>query len=134
MPLEFQKPWARTSSKTTRLCGFLTIANRSSAPDRLLSATSPVARTVVLCGIKVMGATMSMGVLKDGLKVPAESTITLRPRGYHLCFLGTKRRPEPGDKVPVVLTFEKAGEQTFLLDVQAPGPVGKETLNEGAQA
>ncbi len=131
MPLEFQRPWARASDKTWRVCGFLTIVNRSSTPDRLLSAVSPMARAVTVCGIKVVGSAIAMRALKDGLNIPAETTITLKPRGYHLYFLGLHPHPQRGDKLPVTLTFEKAGAPKILLQVEAPGPVGKETLHEG---
>ena len=131
MPLEIRKPWARASDKTGRFCGFVTLANRSLPPDRLVSATSPIARLVAVCGIKVVGGNIAMRAFKGGFNVPADSEIEFRPRGYHLYFLGAKPRPKPGDKVPVTLVFEKAGAQTVMLDVQKPGPVGKETLHEG---
>ncbi len=134
MPVELQQPWARASDQSWRFAGYVTFANRSSTPDRLVSASSPIARAVVVCGIKVVGSKIGMRMLEDGLRIPADTTITLRPRGYHLYFLGTKRRPEQGEKVAVTLTFEKSGEQEILLEVRAPGPVGKETLHEGFQS
>ncbi|HZQ01905.1 MAG TPA: copper chaperone PCu(A)C [Reyranella sp.] len=135
MAPQIEKPWARASDRTSwRFCGFVTLVNRSSTPDRLIAASSPIARAVAVCGIKVVGSDIAMRALKGGLGVPADTTITLKPRGYHLYFLGAKPRPKPGDKVPVTLTFEKAGEQKIMLDVHAPGPVGKETLHEGVES
>ncbi len=134
MPLELQQPWARASDRSWRFCGFVTFANRSSSADRLIAASSPIARAIAVCGIKVMGGRIGMCTLKEGLRLPADTTITLRPRGYHLYFLGAKRRPKQGEKVAVRLTFEKAGEREIMLEVRAPGPVGKETLHEGVQS
>ncbi len=134
MPLELQQPWARASDRSWRFCGFVTFANRSSSADRLIAASSPIAKAVVVCGIKVMGSKIGMHTLENGLGIPSDTTITLRPRGYHLYFLGTKRRPKQGEKVAVTLTFEKAGEREIVLEVRAPGPVGKETLHEGVQS
>ncbi len=134
MPLELQQPWARASDKSWRFCGFVTFANRSSSADRLIAASSPIAKAVVVCGIKVMGCKIGMSTLRDGLRIPADTTITLRPRGYHLYFLGAEPRPKQGEKVAVTLTFEKMGEQKIMLEVRAPGPVGKETLHEGVQS
>ena len=71
-----------------------------------------------------------MRELANGLNVPAGVTLTLRPRGYHLYFLGAKPPPKAGDKVPVTLVFEKAGERKIVLEVESPGPVGKEVLTE----
>ena len=138
MALEITRPWGRASDRTSwRFCGFLTLTNRSSTPDRLIAATSPGVRGVAICGIKVVGGRIAMRTLKDGLKIPGETTITMKPRGYHLYFLGylgSKPRPARGSKVPVTLTFEHAGEQQILLDVEAPGPIGKETLHEGVKS
>lgn len=134
MSLEIQTPWARTSDTTVRSCGYFTVANRSADADRLVSASSPISRCVAICGIKVVGPNIAMGILKDGLKVPGETTITLRPRGYHLFFIGAKQRLKPGEKVPVTLTFEKSGERTLMFEVRAPGPVAKETLVEGVKS
>ena len=134
MPVELQQPWARASDQSWRFCGYVTVANRSATPDRLISVSSPIAREVVICGIKVEGSKIAMRTLEGGLRIPANTSITLRPRGYHLFFLGTKRRPEQGEKVAVTLTFEQAGEQEIMLEVRAPGPVGKETLHEGFQS
>jgi copper(I)-binding protein len=135
MSLEITKPWARASDRTLwRFCGFLTVTNRSATPDRLIAASSPGVRCVAVCGIKVVGGRIAMRLLKSGLVLPAGTTITMRPRGYHLYFLGAKLRPARGTKVPVTLTFENAGEQQIMLDVQVPGPVGKETLHEGVKS
>ena len=134
MPLEIQRPWARASDDSSwRFCGFATIVNRSETDDRLVSATSPAARGLVICGIKVVDSDIRMRALTGGLAIPAHTTITLRPRGYHLYFLGAKPRPQPGDRVPVTLTFEKAGNVEIVLETAVPGPVGKEALIEGAQ-
>lgn len=131
MALEIQKPWARTSDTASwRFCGFVTLANRSSTPDRLIAASSPIAKAVVVRGIKVVGGNIAMRTFKNGLNVPADTTITLKPRGYHLYFVGATPPAKRGDKVAVTLTFEKAGERKVMLDVQEPGPVGKETLLE----
>ena len=106
---------------------------RSGEADRLVSATSPIARCVAICGIKVVGGNISMRILKDGLRLPGETTITLRPRGYHLYFIGARQGLKAGAKVPVTLTFEKAGVRTLefdllLLDLSMPGKSGMELL------
>ena len=135
MTLDIQRPWARASNTASwRFCGFVTLANRSSTPDRLIAASSPIAKAVVVCGIKVVGSQIAMRTFQNGLAVPGDTTITLKPRGYHLYFVGPAPHPRQGDKVPVTLTFEKAGTREVLLEVEAPGPVGKETLHEGAAA
>ena len=62
---------------------------------------------------------------------PPDTAITLKPRGYHLLFQELKKPLALGERVPVTLTFEKAGTRQIELLVEAPGPVGNETLYEG---
>jgi copper(I)-binding protein len=55
----------------------------------------------------------------------------MKPRGYHLFFEELKAPLVRGDRVPVTLTFEKAGTRQVELIVEAEGPIGNETLMEG---
>ena len=57
----------------------------------------------------------------------------MKPRGYHLLFEELKAPLAKGGKVPVTLTFEKAGTRQVELIVEAEGPIGDETLMEGYQ-
>ena len=131
MTLEIKKPWARWSNSLKEFGGYFVITNTSKEPDRLVSAASPDAGRILICGIKVVGSAILMRELPKGLAIPGETTITLKPRGYHLLMAGPKEaREKLGSKVPVTLTFEKAGTIDVALTVEAPGPVGEETLLE----
>ena len=55
--------------------------------------------------------------LPDGIEVPARATVTLAPGGLHLMFMQLKEPLVEGTKVPVTLTFEKAGTVEIELDV-----------------
>ena len=57
--------------------------------------------------------------------------IAMKPRGYHLFFEDLKAPLAKGDKVPVTLTFEKAGTRQVELVVESEGPIGNQTLMEG---
>ena len=58
-------------------------------------------------------------------------SIPLKPRGYHLLFEQLARPLGQGERVPVTLTFEKAGTRQIELLVEAPGPIGNDALVEG---
>jgi copper(I)-binding protein len=100
--------------------------SRSRSADR---GGSPAASKVEIHGIKVVGYGIRMRLLEKGLGLPADTAITLKPRGYHL-FMEVKAPLAQGQKVPVTLTFEKAGTLRIELVVEAPGPVGNQTLWE----
>jgi copper(I)-binding protein len=64
---------------------------------------------------------MKMRELPGGLPVEAGKTVALAPGGYHLMMMDLKGPLKKGDKVPVTLTFEKAGKVDVTLDVEGIG-------------
>jgi len=132
MSIDISRPWARTGIIVERRCaaGFMTLANRGAEADRLVGAASPLAEKTEIHGIKVVGPDIAMRPLDKGLGLPAETTITLRPRGYHLVMQGLKAPFAKGERVQVTLTFEKAGTREVELIVEGEGPIGDETLHE----
>lgn len=131
MSIDISRPWIRTSPGEKRQTGgYFTATNKGDEADRLIAAESPAATKIEICGIKVVGYGIRMKLLEKGLGLPAATAITLKPRGYHL-LVELKAPLTQGQRVPVTLTFEKAGPQTIELLVEAPGPVGDEALSEG---
>ena len=97
--------------------GFLTIVNAGNEADRLIAASTPVAGESQLHEMKMEGDVMKMAELANGIEVPAGATVTLAPGGLHLMFMQLKEPLVEGTKVPVTLTFEKAGTVEIELDV-----------------
>ena len=104
--------------------GFLTIVNSGSEADRLIAAATPVAGEVQLHEMKMDGDVMKMAQLPDGIEIPAGATVTLAPGGLHLMFMQLKEPLVEGTRVPVTLTFEKAG--TVEVEVEIGGIAAKE--------
>jgi copper(I)-binding protein len=69
-----------------------------------------------------------MRPLENGLFLPVDMAIELKPRGYHLFFQGLVEPLVRGRKVPVTLTFATAGARQIDLIVEAEGPINKDTL------
>src|SRR3954468_10165172 len=130
MSIEISRPWARTSpTMASHAGGYFIVANKGREADRLVAAESPAAVKIELHGIKVIGYGIRMRPLEKGLGLPPDTVITLKPRGYHL-LIELKAPLAQGQKVPVALTFEKAGTRQIELVVEAPGVIGEETLVE----
>jgi copper(I)-binding protein len=89
---------------------FLTIANKGSVADRLLSITSPSAGMVEVHTMEVVNDVMTMRPLEDGLEIAPGATVELKPGGTHLMFMQVKEPFKKGGEVPVTLEFEKAGK------------------------
>lgn len=132
--LVISDPWARGESDAAPECGgFFVVANKGETADRLVSARSTVAERIEVHAIKVVGGDIKMRPLPDGLRIPPDTTLTLKPRGYHLLMLGLRVPLASGTSLPVTLEFDKAGSVEVELVVRATGLVGSEILVEESQ-
>jgi copper(I)-binding protein len=126
--LELTDLWTRaTPAGAPTAGGYLTITNTGSEPDRLTAISSPQAAKGELHEMSVKDGIMTMRPLEGGLEIPAGQSVTLAPSGFHIMFVSPKEPFVKGGKVPVVLTFEKAGEVETFLHIEAigaPGPKG----------
>jgi copper(I)-binding protein len=130
--VEIREPWARpSSSHLLQAAGFLTVANKGSEPDRLVGASSPAAASIEIQAIKVVGANLRMQPRADGLVIHGGVTMTMKPRGYHLLLNGLKVPLRTGARLPVTLTFEKAGAIDVEFSVKSPGPIGNAAFGDG---
>jgi len=108
--VQIEKPWARaTAPGATIAGGYMVIRNQGAAGDRLLSASSPASAKVELHVTSNDNGVMKMREV-PGYDVPAKGTFQLKPGGAHLMFMDIKHPFKEGEKVPVMLKFEKAGE------------------------
>lgn len=118
--------WTRaTPPNAPTAGGFLTITNNGGEDDTLISASSPVAETTELHTMSVKDGVMTMHPVEGGIVVPAGGKVTLGPGGFHVMFITLGEVLKEGGKLPVTLTFAKAGTiDTFLhiLAIGAPGP------------
>jgi copper(I)-binding protein len=117
------EPWSRAAGANGTGAGYLTIRNAGSQPDRLLSATSPIARKVEMHSHIRDGEVMRMREVAD-IPVPAGQTVELRPGGLHIMLIGLTEPLRQGTEVPLTLQFEQAGRLEVMLHVQAAGARG----------
>lgn len=127
--LEIGQPWSRATPPTAPTAGgFLKITNTGTAADRLIGASSPAAQQVQVHEMKMDGDVMRMRELEKGLEIPPGATVTLAPGGFHLMLIGLKAPLAKGARVPLTLTFEKAGSidvELAVEDLRGTPPHGK---------
>ncbi len=114
------RPYARATAAGQSVgAGYLTLTNPGAA-DRLLSASAPVSQTVELHTMSMDGTVMRMRQV-DAIELPAGRTVELKPGGLHLMLMGLKAPLAAGSQFPLTLRFEKAGEVTVQVKVEAAG-------------
>lgn len=109
-------PWARPTVQGQQAGGgFLRIESKTA--DRLVGGSTPVAGRVELHTMAMEGDVMRMRQL-DGIDVPAGQAVELKPGSLHLMLMGLKAPLKAGDRFPLTLKFEKAGEVKVDVAVQ----------------
>ena len=115
--MQIEKPWARATAPGAQVAGgYLVIRNQGAVADRLVSASSPAAAKVELHVHINENGVMKMREVR-GYDVPAKGSFELKPGGAHLMFVDIKRPFKEGEKLPVRLKFEKAGELDVTFHV-----------------
>ena len=108
--VEIGQPWARATAPGARVAaGYMTIRNKAASADRLVGASSPAAARIETHVTVRDGDIMRMREVQ-GYDIPAGGGFELKPGGAHLMFVGIKQPFKEGERIPVTLEFEKAGE------------------------
>ena len=119
--IQVRHPWSRATAPGAKVAvGYMEIRNRGTQPDRLLGASTPLAQRVEMHITEREGDVMRMRQVKD-FEIPARERITLRPGGSHLMLVDITRPLKKGERFPVTLRFERAGELQVEVEVQELG-------------
>jgi copper(I)-binding protein len=120
--IEITTPWTRATPPSARTGGgFMTITNKGTTADRLVSVRSNASDKVEIHEMQMDGNIMRMRELAKGLEIPPGATVTLKPGSYHIMFMELKAPIAKDAKVPLTLVFEKAGSVDVELTAQAMG-------------
>jgi copper(I)-binding protein len=132
------QPWTRATPKGASTgAGYMTITNTGTAPDRVSCVASDVSAQCQIHAMTVEDGVMKMRPVEGGLEIKPGETVTLKPGGMHVMFLGLKQPLQQGKTVKTTLKFENAGTLDLDLPVAAIGapapgmPAGGGTMMEG---
>jgi periplasmic copper chaperone A len=127
--------WSRATPGGSKVAGgYLTIENKGPALDKLLSASTEAAKKIDIHEMAVTDGVMTMRPVEGGLPIEAGKTVKFAPGGLHLMIVGLVAPLVQGEKVPVTLKFEKAGEITVSFDVRAMGAPAPEPLSNASDS
>ncbi len=112
-------PYARSSGPNAPAgAAFMVLQNTSDQDDRLVSATSDIAKRVELhTHIDKGNGVMQMTEVEEGFVIPAGEKHMLQRGGDHVMFMGLNQSLVQGETVKVTLTFEKAGEMVVEIPI-----------------
>jgi periplasmic copper chaperone A len=119
--VKVENAWSRATPPGAKLAaGYLTIRNKGATADRLVSASSPAAARVETHVTVKEGDVLRMRQVK-GYDIPAGGVLELKPGGAHLMLVNLKAPLKEGERVPLLLRFERSGEMKVELEVRALG-------------
>ena len=117
--LEVNNAWAgATPGKAENGAAYVTI--QSPTADRLVSASTPVAKKTELHTMSMQGMVMKMRPV-SGVDILAGQPVSLKPGGEHIMLMGLKQPLREGQSFPLTLDFEKAGPRTITVTVEKAG-------------
>jgi hypothetical protein len=122
-PLLIDHPYAMPTpaGAKTGAAYLRTLRNTGDQPDRLIGAATPTARTVEIHRSVVDTQSVMRMRAIDGIDLPPKAELNLRHDGeHHLMLIDLKAPLKEGDRFPMTLRFEKAGEREVMVWVQQP--------------
>lgn len=118
--LQVENGWMRATAPGQSVGGGFLTVNNQGADDRLVGASSPASASVELHTMSMDNNVMRMREVPD-VEVPAGKKLELQPGSLHLMFIDLKAPLKAGEAIPLNLRFEKAGEVSVSLRVEAMG-------------
>lgn len=118
--IKIDHPWARPSRiATIPAAVYFDILNNGNEQDRLVAATTERAAHVELHVTEMNeDGIAKMRHLKEGIVAPADSRTSMETGAYHVMLIDLKGALVEGERFPMTLTFEKAGEVEVIINVE----------------
>lgn len=103
-PVTVSKAWIRPTAPGQMVAGaYLDITARQAA--RLVGASSPVSPDVQIHLMQMDGDVMRMREVST-IDLPKNTTVSLKPGGYHLMLMQLKKPIQAGESIPLTLVIE----------------------------
>ncbi|RRV09531.1 copper chaperone PCu(A)C [Pseudomonas sp. v388] len=123
-PLLITHPWSMAlPPNAPAIAAYFTIENQGDAADRLLSVDSSIAGQAQLHEHIHANGLMKMQQVQT-VEVAPKAKVNFAPMAYHVMLLDLNDRSKlvEGQRFPVTLHFEKAGDVEIQVEVQKQAP------------
>lgn len=122
-PLQIEGVWSREMPPVTQNAAvYFVVRNGGTEDDRLLGASTPVAEKAELHEHQHAGGVMKMQQVQS-VAIPAGGSAEFAPMGYHVMLFGVAKQAKEGERFPLRLRFEKAGETEVEVTVRREAPM-----------
>jgi copper(I)-binding protein len=99
---------------------FMMIKNTGTAPDKLLSGTSPACGSIEVHEMVLKDdGTMGMNLVDTPVEIPAGGQVELKSGSLHIMCIMKNDQFAPGSMINLTLVFEKFGEITVPVEIRA---------------
>jgi hypothetical protein len=115
--------WARATVQGQKATGAFM---KFTAPQatRLVSVVTPVAGVAEIHEMKMDNGVMKMRALTEGLDLPANKSVELKPGSYHLMLMDLKAPLMKDSSVALTLTFKDAKGKETQQQISVPVTAG----------
>lgn len=119
-PVTISHAWSRATAPGAPVgVAYFEIVNTGAA-DKLLRVESTVADEAQMHTVLTEGGQMQMRPMSI-VDVPAKGRVRFLPGGLHVMLMGLKQPLKEGQRIPLTLVFEKAGNVSVQALVQGLG-------------
>jgi copper(I)-binding protein len=119
--ISIETAWGRPSMDMPTAGGiFMMIKNTGTAPDKLLSGTSPACGSIEVHEMVLKDdGTMGMNLVDTPVEIPAGGQVELKSGSLHIMCIMKNDQFAPGSMINLTLVFEKFGEITVPVEIRA---------------
>ena len=100
----------------------ITVTNSGDEADRLVKVESDIAQTIEIHNVEMKSGVMTMVPQHDGVEIPADGELVLKPGSYHVMLIGINKSLIEGEEFTATLFFEKAGEVEVTVPIFVSEP------------
>lgn len=129
--LAFSHSWIKLPVPGMKMTGgFINITNNGTEDEQFIAAHSDISKVVELHTMVMVDGVMKMRAVDGGWTIPAGETITLKPGGDHIMFIGLQQHLQEGDMITLQLEFKHAGKVERQFKVRKPEDMGNSQMTQ----
>jgi len=117
--VEVHDAWVRPAPEGGMTAAYMAIDNHGDAGDRLVAVSMEGVQAVEIHETVMEGDVARMVHLPEGLPLPADSTVELKPMSYHVMLMGLQSALQAGDTATLTLEFEVAEPLNVEAEVRS---------------